>query len=49
MAMVMGPQDLSKSRESNLCARQMKDPHLNQIMNYLENGTLPTEEKKAGS
>ena len=47
MAMVMGPQDSSMSGESNLCARQMKDLDLNQIMNYLENGTLPTEEKKA--
>ena len=47
VAMVMGLQDSSKSGESNLCARQMKDPDLNQIMNYLENSTLPTEEKKA--
>ena len=44
VAMVMGPQDSSKSGESNLCTRQMK---VNQIMNYLENCTLPTEEKKA--
>ena len=47
VVMVMGPQDSSKSGESNLCSRQMKDPALNQFMNYLENGTLPTEEKKA--
>ena len=47
VAMVMGPQDSSKSRESYQCARQMKDPDLNQIVNYLENGTLPTEDKKA--
>ena len=47
VTMVMEPQDSSKSGESNLCARQMKDPDLNQIMNYLENSTLPTEEKKA--
>ena len=25
----------------------MKDPDLRHIMNFLENGTLPTEEKKA--
>ena len=39
----MGPHDVSKSGESNLCARQMKYP----CLNHLGNGTLPTEEKKA--
>ena len=49
VAMVMGPLDSSKSGESNLCARQMKDPDLNKIMNYLENGLCLLKRKRQGS
>ena len=49
VAAVVAPSVSSKSREGSLGERQYRDPQLKLIMQHLETGELPAEEKKARS